>query len=184
MLRQVATAQASVLVGREQELDRALAFFAAGDGAGKLLLEGEQGIGKTILWQAALVEARRLGHRVLDARPAAAERELSFAGLVDLLADLHDDIARLPAPQRRALRIALLLDEVEGEPLDQRTIAVALTELLRRAARDAPVDIAVDHLQWLHPPSAGALEFAFRRLGDAPVRMLATARPGGDGLIS
>jgi DNA-binding CsgD family transcriptional regulator len=172
----VATAEAPVLVGRERELERVLEFFATDDGAGKLLLEGEPGIGKTTLWHAGLDEARRRGFRVLEARPAAAESELSFAGLGDLLGDLADDIGRLPAPQRRALRIALLIDEVESNPPEQRTIAVAVTELLRRSSRGTPLVVAVDDAHWLDAPSAGALDFAVRRLAGATVRLFATSR--------
>jgi DNA-binding CsgD family transcriptional regulator len=164
------------LVGREQELDRVLGFFAAADGTGKLLLEGEPGIGKTTLWRAGLDEAQRRGFRVLEARPAAAERELSFAALGDLLRDFADDIGGLPAPQRRALRIALLMDEAAGEPPEQRTIGVAVTELLRRVSRETPLAVAVDDAQWLDDPSAAALDFALRRLAGTTVRLFATAR--------
>jgi len=172
----VTTAQAPGLVGREQELDRVLAFFAAEHGAGKLLLEGEPGIGKTTLWRTGLDEAGRRGFRVLEARPAAAERELSFAALGDLLRELGDDIGGLPAPQRRALRIALLMDEVESDPPERRTIAVAVMELVRRISREAPLVVAVDDAQWLDAPSAGALDFALRRLAGATVRLFATSR--------
>jgi DNA-binding CsgD family transcriptional regulator len=180
ILREVATAQAPVLVGREQELERVLGFFAVEDGPGKLLLEGDPGIGKTTLWHAGLDEARRRGFRVLEARPAAAERELSFAALGDLLSELADDIGGLPAPQRRALRIALLIDEVESDPPEQRTIAVAVTELLRRVSREAPLVVAVDDAHWLDAPSAGALDFSVRRLAGAAVRLFATSRAGGE----
>jgi DNA-binding CsgD family transcriptional regulator len=170
---------APTLVGREQELPRVRAFLAGEDGA-KLLLEGEPGIGKTTLWSAGLADARTRDARILQARPAAAERDLSFAGLGDLLGDVREEIGALPAPQRRALRAALLLDDVKGAPPDQRTIAVGLTELLSRAARDGPVIIAVDDIQWLDGPSARAIEFASRRLADAAVRLLVTARPGSE----
>jgi DNA-binding CsgD family transcriptional regulator len=175
----VALATAPTLVGRERELARVHAFLAGEDGA-KLLLEGEPGIGKTTLWSAGLADARTRDARILQARPAAAERDLSFAALGDLLGDLREEIGALPAPQRRALRAALLLDEGKGEPPDQRTIAVGLTELLRRAARDGPVIIAVDDVQWLDDPSAQGIEFASRRLADADVRLLVTARPGSE----
>jgi DNA-binding CsgD family transcriptional regulator len=169
-------AQAQALVGRQRELDQVLAFFGAEDGSGKLVLEGEAGIGKTTLWRAGLDEARRRGFRVLDARPAAAERELSFAALGDLLRDLDDAIGALPAPQRRALRIALLIDEAKGEPPEQRTIAVAVTELFHRLADQAPLVVAIDDAHWLDAPSAAALDFAVRRSAGGKVRLFATSR--------
>jgi DNA-binding NarL/FixJ family response regulator len=173
----VAIARSRGLVGREAELDRVVAFLdGGGDGPRKLLLRGDPGIGKTTLWRAGVEEAVARGFHVLQARPAAAERDLSFAGLGDLLADAQDEIGGLPAPQRRALRIALLLDEAEGDPPEQRAIATALTELLRRLSLEQPVLVALDDAQWLDAPSGAALDFALRRVGDAPARVLATAR--------
>jgi DNA-binding CsgD family transcriptional regulator len=168
---------AASLIGRDEDLARLDDFLASEDGtANVFVLEGEPGIGKTTLWRAGVDRASELGFRVLEARPAAPERELSFAALGDLLAPLHDEIAELPEPQRRALRIALVLEEPTGEPPEQRTIAVALTELLRRIGRDHRVLVAIDDAQWLDAPSASAIEFAIRRLRDAPVRVLATVR--------
>jgi DNA-binding CsgD family transcriptional regulator len=166
------------LVGREEELAKLDEFIAeVEEGAAALLLEGEAGIGKTSLWWAGVERARELGFRALEARAADAESELSFAGLGDLLSDVHDEIGHLPAPQRRALRIALVLEEVEGEPLEQRAIAAAVLGLLRRLAEDSPVLVAVDDVHWLDPPSENVLQYAARRLDAEPVRMLATRRP-------
>jgi predicted ATPase len=120
------------------------------------LFEGEAGIGKTTLWRAGVERARELGCQVLEARPASAERELSYAALGDLLAGMQDEIGGLPAPQRRALRIALVLEEADGEPADKRAIAAAVRELLRRLSAEAPLVVALDDIQWLDPPSAGA----------------------------
>jgi DNA-binding CsgD family transcriptional regulator len=179
IFNEVALATSPALVGRERELERVNALVN-GTAASKLLLEGDAGIGKTTLWRAGLDAARERGLTVLQAAPAAAERELSFAALGDLLDELRDEIGALPAPQRRALRTALLLEDAKGNPPDQRTIAVALTELLRRAIRETPLIAAIDDAQWLDRPSAVALEFATRRLTEEPVRVLATARPEVD----
>jgi DNA-binding CsgD family transcriptional regulator len=175
----VALATSPALVGREQELERVHAFLDL-ETATRLLLEGDAGIGKTTLWTAALDDARGRGFRVLHAAPAAAERDLSFTALGDLLADLRDAIGALPAPQRRALRTALLLEDAESSPPDQRTIAVALTELLRRTSREAPLLVAIDDAHWLDGPSSIAVEFASRRLQEERVRLLVTARVGGE----
>jgi DNA-binding NarL/FixJ family response regulator len=165
------------LIGREEELDRLRAFVdGAREGTAKLLLEGEAGIGKTTLWRAGVEHARELGLRVLESRPVAPERELSFAALGDLLSGLHDEIGTLPAPQRRALRIALVLEEAEGEPAEQRAVAAAMLGLLRRLTAEEPLLIALDDIQWVDAPSAGALQFAFRRLDKESVRVLATSR--------
>jgi DNA-binding CsgD family transcriptional regulator len=167
------------LVGREEQLAR-LELFVQGTEKepAALVLEGEAGIGKTTIWRAGVESARDLGFRVLEARAAAAERELSFAALGDLLCDVQDQIGYLPAPQRRALRIALLLEDVEGEPPEQRAIAAALLGLLRRLAEAAPVLVALDDAHWLDPPSATALQYAARRLETERIRILATRRSG------
>src|SRR5204862_6244220 len=85
----VALATSPTLVGRETELDRVLELLR-GDARAKLLLEGDAGIGKTTLWAAGLDEARSRGSRILQARPAAAERELSFAARSDLPDEMRD----------------------------------------------------------------------------------------------
>lgn len=165
------------LIGRDDELDRLEALVSETfEGPAKLVFEGEAGIGKSALWRAGVERARELGCHVLEARPAAAECELSYAVLGDLLAGMHDEIGGLPAPQRRALRIALVLEEAEGEPADKRAVAAALLELLRRLSAETPLVVALDDIQWLDPPSAGALQFALRRLEREPVRVLATSR--------
>ena len=52
----------------------------------------------------------------------------------------------------------------------------ALLGLLRRLSQERPLLVALDDVQWLDPPSAGALHFAMRRLGEEPVRVLASVR--------
>jgi DNA-binding CsgD family transcriptional regulator len=170
-------AGSKTLIGRDDELDRLESFvMETHNGPAKLVFEGEAGIGKTALWLAGVERARELGCRVLEARPAAAERELSYAGLGDLLAGMHDEIGGLPAPQRRALRIALVLEQAEGEPADRRAVAAAVLELLRRVSAEVPLIVALDDIQWLDAPSADALRFALRRLEREPVRVLVTSR--------
>jgi len=177
---------ATAPIGRERELEELDAFLDAAPKAPRaLLLKGEPGIGKTTLWRAAVEAARERGFRVLTARPAEAEASLSFAALGDLLADTTDTIGALPEPQRRALRVALLLEKQEGGvATDSRTLSVALLGLLHRLAEDTAVLVAVDDVQWLDPPTAGALTFALRRLSSEPVSFLGAARPEPVGLAA
>ena len=54
----------------------------------------------------------------------------------------------------------------------------AFLALLRALARDRPVLVAIDDVQWLDAPSARVVAFAARRLGDSRVGMLLTLRDG------
>ena len=72
---------------------------------------------------------------------------------------LDEVLGSLPAPQRRALSRALLLDD-EGPPPDPHAIGVAVLNALRALAEREPLLVAVDDVQWLDPASAGALSYA------------------------
>jgi len=168
----------SEIVGREEELASLHAFVSeARGGPAGLVIEGDAGIGKSTLWLAGVEHARAQGLRVLSSRPAEAERGLAHAGLGDLFDDVLDDV--LPAlslPRRRALEVALLLEEASGDPVDHRALAVAVREVLQRLSEREPILIAVDDVQWLDPSSSSALVFALRRLGANRVLLLLARR--------
>ena len=145
------------------------------------MIEGEAGAGKTTLWLAAHEEARERGYRVLETRPAEAEAGLPFAGLGDLVESTLDEVLdELPEPQADALRVALLLAPPGGAPPDERAVAVAVLGVLRELAGTGPVLVAVDDVQWLDPPSAKVVSFAWRRLREEPVGLLLAHRLGTD----
>jgi len=101
------------LLGRENELAvlRRLLERAETTPAG-LLLEGEAGIGKTMLWREGIALAEARGFRVLTCEAAPTETPLAYAGLGDLLDEVPlASHKRLPPPQRRALETSLLLIE-------------------------------------------------------------------------
>lgn len=149
------------IVGRDQELDLLRRFVASIADGPPPAARGRAGVGKTTLWRAGVAMAGEAAIRVARASPAQAEAKLAFGSLGDLLEGVAGDtVVHLPVPQRRALGAALLLGEVEGRP-DQRTVAVALLNVVRRLAGAGPVLLAVDDVQWLDPASAGALAFAF-----------------------
>jgi DNA-binding CsgD family transcriptional regulator len=169
---------AARVIGRAKELARIETFLvSAGLTPSALVLEGEPGIGKTMLWRKGVESARRRGYRVLVTRPGTAESDLSFAALGDLLAGFEDEIGALPEPQRRALRVAMLLEDPKGLPPDPRAIGVAVGGLFRALAREGPVLVAVDDAHWADRSSAAAIIFAFRRREGAPISLLASRRP-------
>ena len=169
------------MIARAGELSAIERFVAASaDRAAVLVLEGEPGIGKTTLWEAAIDAARSRGLRILATRASDADAQLSFAGLTDLLENVAEgSFATLPAPQRPALDIALLRAVPAGAPPEPRAIALALLNVLRTLADDGPVVVAVDDLQWLDSDSAESLAFAARRLDGEPVSFLLARRPTG-----
>ncbi len=143
------------------------------------VLAGEPGIGKTTLWEFALDLARARGLRVLLTRPAGSEAQLMFAGLSDLLDDVDlERVDGLPAPQRRALEVALLRAEPTGTAVEPRAIAVGLLSTLRSLAAQGPLLVAVDDIQWLDGGSADALAYAARRIEQESVGFLLAQRPG------
>ncbi len=179
------------LVGREAELAAISRFLATGEALpAALLVEGPAGVGKTTLWREGAERAARAGYRVLSCRPAGTEAHLSFGALTDLFVDdIADVLPRLPAPQRRAIEVVLLLEDDDGRPAEPRTVAAGVLSLVRELARDQPILLAIDDAQWLDPASEMVLEYVLRRLGTAPVAVLASRRadpladssPGGDG---
>jgi DNA-binding CsgD family transcriptional regulator len=166
------------IVGRDAEL-ASIRDFVVGisGGAMALVLQGEAGVGKTTLWTAGVEEARERALHVLVARPAESETALSFSGVRDLLDPvLEEALEQLPAPQRRALARALLLEEGEGPPPDPHAIGVAFLGAVRRLSNAGPVLIAIDDVQWLDTASSGVLAFTARRLQQEPVGALLAER--------
>ena len=166
------------VVGRDVELGSIDAFLGrVWRGPAALLLAGDAGIGKTILWEAGVDAAQRRFGRVLTCRSVEAEAALSFAGLSELLAPVLDGTApALAEPRRRALEVALSLVEPGEHVPDPHVIGLAVLDMLHVLAVHGPVVVAIDDLQWMDPASARVLHVALRRLRDERVGLLATAR--------
>ena len=167
------------IVGRDDELELVGRFLAreADELPAALLIEGEAGIGKTLLWREGLERARSDTATVLATTLTVGETRLAFAGLADLIGDTWDDVAaELPAPQRAALEHALLLRESTSSLPDERAVAFGFLGLVRILASRGPLTIAIDDVQWLDPSSAAMLRYSLRRLRGEPVRFLVARR--------
>ena len=129
------------VIGRDAELEFIQAFLdEVGSGPAGLVLSGEAGIGKTILWQAGVEHARGRFAHVLTCRGTEAEAALSFAGLSELLGDvLGAALDSLRPPRRRALEVALLLTEPGQTPPDPLAIGLAVHDLLEALAQQGPL---------------------------------------------
>jgi DNA-binding CsgD family transcriptional regulator len=167
------------VIGRDEDLRSLYAFLdtrTVMPSPVAIALEGEAGIGKSTLWSAVVDTARERGLRVLSSRPAESERGLAHAGLGDLFDGALDDVLpSLTAPQRRALEVALLVEDAGGRPIDTRALGVAVRNALQLLAADGLV-VAIDDLQWLDASSASALGFALRRVPDTSMLLLWTRR--------
>lgn len=152
---------------------QAIEQFLAGalDDTSALVLDGEAGIGKTTLWFEVMARARELGFRVISAQLAAAESELPYTALADLLRGLDEEASVLPDIHKQALERVLL----QSDSADWRVLAAAFLALLDLLGRQSPVLIAVDDLQWVDPSSLRVLAFVARRL-PAHVGIVTTVR--------
>ncbi len=165
------------VIGREPELATLRELLRAGAPMA-ILLTGAAGVGKTTLWEAAIRLAREQGARVLSARPSDAEVRLPFAGICDLFDGIDSAmLAGLPAPQLRALEVALLRADPASEPPPPHAVPAGLRNALRLLASQAPIVVAIDDIHWLDAPSAEAIAFTARRPADG-VRLLLTMRAG------
>jgi len=166
-------------IGRDAELDSVHAFLdRVLEGPSTLVLEGTAGIGKSTIWLAGVEAARERGMCVLVSRPAELDRGLAHAGLGDLFDKVLERVLpELSPPRRRALEVALLLEDATRDS-DPRTLGVAVRSALEALAAGTPVVLAVDDVQWLDPSSASALTFALRRMGEQPVHVLLARRTG------
>lgn len=166
----------STLMGRDADLELAFGKLLT---AGRLLIEGPAGIGKTSLLQALVETARERGMAVLRCAPTETEAALPLAAFADLIHPLAGDLDRLPMPQRHAARSALLLESGPA-PIDERALASAARTLVDAAAERSPAGllVAIDDVAWLDPPTERALRFMLRRSA-AGVRVVATRRTGG-----
>jgi DNA-binding CsgD family transcriptional regulator len=166
------------IIARDEEFASIRAFLGSVElGPAAVVLVGEPGIGKSILWEAGVREAARSFSRVISCRSVEAEASLAFAGLSDLIADVLADVGPSLRPlRRRALEVALLLAEPGEGASDPRAIGFALLDLLRVLSERGPVLVALDDVQWLDSSSAAVLLIALRRLRDERVGVLATFR--------
>ncbi|QKG24527.1 LuxR C-terminal-related transcriptional regulator [Actinomadura verrucosospora] len=148
-------------------------------GGGGALLVGPTGIGKSTLVSTLADEYAAAGHRVFACCPAETERHLPFLGLIDLLAQGADEVVeRLPEPERRALRSALLLHDVPIGERDLLCLRLGVLHALRALCADRPGLVLVDDAQWLDQPTGELLAFVARRAGRLvpPLRMVASVR--------
>ncbi|MDO8671529.1 MAG: DUF2791 family P-loop domain-containing protein [Dehalococcoidia bacterium] len=181
---------ASPFVGRDNELRGLVTRLdRAAEGKGStIFLTGQPGIGKTRLVREALAVARKHGFRVLEGRAFPLETGLAYAPVVDafdLLIRSFDPV-RLAALVNDLPDLGRLFGGLEffapaipleglGDPALQKTrLFGAMSRLLKRLAKEAPVALFVDDVHWADPASIDLLHYIARGLANQPVLLLAT----------
>ncbi|MGI8949649.1 MAG: helix-turn-helix transcriptional regulator [Ornithinimicrobium sp.] len=165
-----------MLIGRdaERQVIARLVSAARVGHSSALVLVGEAGIGKTTLLEHAVELADDM--RVLQAAGSEPERDVAFAGLLQLLRPVLDGLDMIPAPQVEALAVALALRE--GRVGGRFAVGAATLTLLSRVAETTPLLLIIDDAHALDRSSAEALAFVGRRLMADRIGLLVASRPG------
>jgi DNA-binding SARP family transcriptional activator len=169
------------LVGREEELGRILWVLPPIHTVAPrlVMVEGEPGLGKTRLLAEVAERARQAGLLTLAGGSFQHEGRLMYGPIRDALSDYVEeepeplvraqlgsvlgDLARL-VPEAR-MRFPEIRDSVVGEGEDWRLRGfLAVTKALERIARDVPLVLLLDDLQWADGSTLQLLHFMVRRL--------------------
>jgi DNA-binding CsgD family transcriptional regulator len=150
-----------------KQLDALVGATRAGS-SGVLVLQGEPGIGKTMLLESAIDLAA--GMQTLRVAGVQSELDLSYAALQQLLRPLLGETHGLAGTQAEALGAAF--GNLAAVPSSSLVVAAAALALISNAAAREPVISVVDDADCLDEASAVALAFAARRLAHDPVLML------------
>lgn len=180
----------SPLVARAEELAQLLAALdqvAAGDGK-VVLLAGEPGVGKTRLAQEVTLAARNRCWLLATGRCYQAQQSVAYYPFLEALS-----IAFRSAPaafqaevlQRWPDLLRLLPDQnmpqmfvppQHGVYNEQQRLFWAISGFVLALAREAPVVIALDDLQWADEASLALLEHLARQTHNASVLILGVYR--------
>jgi DNA-binding CsgD family transcriptional regulator len=177
-----APAMSDAIDERDSWLDDLGAAFTGSAAFATAMVEGEPGLGKSSMLDAAARVARREGHLVLQARCSELESTYEYA-----LARRLIDLLRLEAPAtfERSAEMPSATPGAE-RPIDRdqaspRTdTAGSVTDLYAEVSRVAlwrPVVVAVDDLQWCDAPSAAELVYLARRAMPGRILLVAATSP-------
>ena len=169
------------LVGRSVETETLLGLLdRAQDGLGATaFIQGEAGIGKTLLLDMVSDRARARGFQVLQGTSSELERDRPFGALAQAFEIGH----RSPDPERAEIARLLFEEGAEGGPHAPGPVEVrfrlveAFVSLAERLALAGPVLVTVEDLHWADPSTLLALDHLGRRLADVPLVLLGTLRP-------
>ncbi|WP_428957141.1 AAA family ATPase [Streptomyces sp. cg35] len=168
---------ASVLIGRDAELDALRAFVhdARTDGAA-LVVSGVAGSGKSEFLDVGVELAVAAGVRVLRCDGVRGTRPPELAGLLQILWPILGD-ARRPLNDRQFQALEALL--VDGAPAetDRARLPYTVLGVLEAVSAARPLLVAVDDWDALDGPTRDVLSFVARRTAGRPLGLLMTSRP-------
>jgi DNA-binding CsgD family transcriptional regulator len=164
------------LLGRVTELAQLSELLAAarGGNGGALAIRGDPGVGKTLLLAAAVDSAGDF--EVLSVAGVQSESDLAFGALSTLLRPVLSGIGGLPRVQAESLGAAVGLSS--SSHVERLACNAGVVSLLAAAARERPVLVVADDLQWLDAGSREVILFAARRMQSDPVAFVFTVREG------
>jgi DNA-binding CsgD family transcriptional regulator/tetratricopeptide (TPR) repeat protein len=162
-----ASVRQSRLVGRVAELAALGQVVGGVRRAGRIaVVEGEAGIGKTRVIEAAVDVARVAGMAVLWSRAEELEAHLPFGAIVDLVGrgrlDGHVDDGQLRP-------------DVSGER--EFRVAESVLELLDVRCAGGPVMLVVEDLQWADPSTLAVMARVASGIDRLPVALVVSGRP-------
>ena len=142
-----------------------------------VLIDGDEGAGKSAILEAALVDALDTGAVTLTTASSPVEETIAWSALALLVDGVRLDIIDLLAPQRRvALDIALGLQAGTTGEIGA-AVSGALRDIFRALSRESTLVVGIDDLQWIDPATAGALSAALRTMQREPVVVIGACRP-------
>ncbi|CAM5733305.1 hypothetical protein STENM223S_05879 [Streptomyces tendae] len=160
---------------------------------GLLLVEGQEGIGKTTLLRSLAELARAQGLRVLEARGERTGRQTPFAVahalLHPYLTDLEEGPALCDGPVAEAPGTAIAAgrapypvghNNVVGWPEGKYDVLAGLHRTVRRISRPGPVLLVVDDAEQADAASLRFLAHTARRLSGMPVLLAVSRCPETD----
>jgi DNA-binding CsgD family transcriptional regulator len=148
---------------RDEWIDDLGAAFAGSAQFANAIVEGEPGLGKSKILDAAADAARRAGLLVLQARCSELESAYDFAVARRLL-----DVVRLTDPTT---------PEHRSDGADVTASISGLYDEVRRLSLQQPVVVVLDDLQWCDARSAAALAYLARRTIPGQILLVAATSP-------
>jgi class 3 adenylate cyclase len=146
-----------------------------------LTVVGSPGVGKSRLVEELLAQVRGEAH-VLEGRCLSYGEGITYWPVAEMLQPIVDDArgwsARLSGVDH-AEEIASGLDAMLGRSTlaGSAQMAWAFRRLLESLARDRPVVVVVDDVQWAEPPLLDLLDHVTDLSRDAPILIVCMARP-------